>query len=85
MFRIARCFCCAEIVPFSASCPMARYKINGKAVMVSELYCDGLGDCIGEWPVGAIELEEREAEPYDKEVVMERLIPKGEEVIVAHF
>ena len=38
--------------------------IDGKAVMISDLYCDGLGACIGECPVGAIELEEREAEPY---------------------
>lgn len=59
--------------------------INGKAVMVSELYCDGLGACIGECPVGAIELEEREAEPYDEEAVMERLILKGEQVIIAHL
>ncbi len=59
--------------------------INGKAVMVSELYCDGLGACIGECPVGAITLEEREAEPYDEDAVMERLLQKGEKVILAHL
>ena len=59
--------------------------IKGKAVMVSDLYCDGLGACIGECPVGAIEFEEREAEPYNEEAVMERLVPKGEEVIRAHL
>ncbi len=59
--------------------------INGKAVMVSELYCDGLGACIGECPEGAIELEEREAEPYSEEAVMERISPKGEQVILAHL
>ena len=59
--------------------------INGKAVMVSDLYCDGLGACIGECPVNAIGFEEREAEPYDEEAVMERLIPKGESVILAHL
>ena len=37
--------------------------INGKAVMISDLYCDGLGACIGECPVGAITFEERETEP----------------------
>ena len=47
--------------------------INGKAVMISDLYCDGLGACIGECPVGAITLEEREAEPYDESAVMKRL------------
>lgn len=59
--------------------------IDGKAVMVSELYCDGLGACIGECPVGAIELEEREAQPYDEVAVMERLVSKGEKVILAHL
>ena len=44
--------------------------IDGKAVMISDLYCDGLGACIGECPVGAIELEEREAEPYNEEAVI---------------
>ncbi len=59
--------------------------INNKAVMISDLYCDGLGACIGECPVGAISLEEREAEPYNEEAVMERMIPKGEKVILAHL
>jgi len=40
--------------------------INGKAVLINDLYCDGLGACIGDCPVGAITLEEREAEPYDE-------------------
>ena len=59
--------------------------IDGKAVMVSELYCDGLGACIGECPEGAISLEEREATPYNESATMQRLIPKGEKVIVAHL
>lgn len=59
--------------------------INNKAVMVSDLYCDGLGACIGDCPVGAISLEEREAQPYDEAAVMERLVPKGELVVRAHF
>ena len=52
--------------------------IEGKAVLVSELYCDGLGACLGECPQQAIELEEREAEAYDERKVMQRLLPKGE-------
>lgn len=59
--------------------------INEKAVMVSELYCDGLGACIGECPVAAITLEEREAEPYNEKAVMERIVPKGEPVVLAHL
>nr|HPL94255.1 4Fe-4S ferredoxin [Paludibacteraceae bacterium] len=59
--------------------------IDGKARMVSELFCDGLGACIGECPVGAITLEEREAEPYDEIATIERMIPKGENTILAHL
>ena len=59
--------------------------INGKATLVSELYCDGLGACIGDCPQDAIILEEREAEPYDESATMERLIPKGMEVVKAHL
>ena len=59
--------------------------IDGKAVIVSDLYCDGLGACIGDCPVGAIELEEREAIPYSEEAVMQRIAPKGEKVISAHL
>jgi ferredoxin len=53
--------------------------------MVSELFCDGLGACIGECPVGAIALEEREAEAYDEIATMQRMIPKGEKTILAHL
>lgn len=59
--------------------------IDGKAVMISDLYCDGLGACIGECPIGAISFEEREAAPYDEVAVMERLVPKGEAVVLAHL
>ncbi len=59
--------------------------IDNKARIISELYCDGLGACIGDCPVGAISIEEREAEPYDEIAVMERLILKGEDTIIAHL
>ena len=55
---------------------------NGKAKLISEIYCDGLGDCIGECPRGAITFEMREAEPYDAELVKERLKAKKAEAIV---
>jgi Fe-S-cluster-containing hydrogenase component 2 len=38
--------------------------INGKAKIINEMFCDGLGACIGECPVGALSLEEREVTPY---------------------
>lgn len=59
--------------------------IDGKARMVSDLYCDGLGACIGECPTGAIKIEEREAEPYNEEAVMERISKNGEHTILAHL
>jgi len=59
--------------------------INGKAVMISDLYCDGLGACIGDCPVGEIELIEKETEAYSEITVMERIHPKGEAVILAHL
>lgn len=39
--------------------------IDGKARLISDLFCDGLGACIGECPEGAIEIETREAEPLN--------------------
>lgn len=59
--------------------------IDGKARLVSELMCDGLGACIGYCPEGAISIETREAEPYDEIKVMEQMIPKGRNTIVAHL
>ncbi len=59
--------------------------IDGKVRLVSELMCDGLGACIGYCPEGAISIETREAEPYDERKVMEQMIPKGKNTIVAHL
>jgi ferredoxin len=41
--------------------------IDGKAKLISETYCDGLGVCLGECPQGAITIEERAAEHFDEE------------------
>lgn len=59
--------------------------IDGKARLVSDLFCDGLGACIGHCPEGAISIIEREAEPYDEIKVMESIIPKGRNTILAHL
>ena len=59
--------------------------IDGKARLISDLFCDGLGACIGHCPEGAIEIIEREAEPYDERRVMETLVPKGRNTILAHL
>ncbi len=59
--------------------------IDGKARLVSDLFCDGLGACIGHCPEGAIEVIEREAAPYDEVRVMEVIVPKGRNTILAHL
>ncbi|GAA0121766.1 MAG: 4Fe-4S binding protein [Clostridium argentinense] len=46
--------------------------VNGKAKLVSDIYCDGLGDCLN-CPEGAIEIIEREAEAYNDEAVKRRI------------
>lgn len=39
--------------------------VGGKAKLVRENYCDGLGDCLPGCLTGAIAFEEREAPEYD--------------------
>ena len=41
--------------------------VNGKAKLVSESYCDGLGACLPHCPADAITIEEREAEAFNEE------------------
>lgn len=43
---------------------------DGKAVLVKEDHCDGLGDCLPVCPVGAISFEVREAPAYDEAAVL---------------
>jgi NAD-dependent dihydropyrimidine dehydrogenase PreA subunit len=59
--------------------------IDGKVRLVSELMCDGLGACIGYCPEGAITIEKREAEAYNEVKVMEQMISKGKNTIIAHL
>lgn len=59
--------------------------IDGKARLISELMCDGLGACLGHCPEGAIEIEKREAEEYDEVTVIQQMIPKGKNTLIAHL
>ena len=59
--------------------------IDGKVRLVSDLMCDGLGACLGHCPEGAITIERREAEPYDEPKVMEIMVTKGFNTVVAHL
>lgn len=43
--------------------------VNGKAKLLRDDYCDGLGDCLPVCPVDAISFEEREAAAYDEAAV----------------
>ena len=59
--------------------------IDSKVRLVSDLMCDGLGACIGHCPEGAITIVRREAEPYDEPKVMEIMVTKGFNTVVAHL
>ena len=47
--------------------------IGGKAKLVSEIYCDGLGACIGNCPQEAITVEQREAVEFDEAAAKEHV------------
>ncbi|WP_330365539.1 ATP-binding protein [Clostridioides difficile] len=43
--------------------------VNGKAKLLRDDYCDGLGDCLPTCPTNAISFEYREAAEYDEAAV----------------
>ena len=57
--------------------------IDGKAKLISEKYCDGLGNCLN-CPQGAITVEEREAEAFDEAAVAVHLEEPAQETVHAH-
>jgi len=59
--------------------------IDGKARLISELMGEGLGGWIGHCPEGAITIENREADEYDEVLVVQQIIPKGKNTLVAHL
>jgi len=59
--------------------------IDGKVRLISDLMCDGLGACIGHCPQGAITIEQKESEPYNEIKVMETMVTKGLNTVVAHL
>ncbi|OGO00895.1 MAG: hypothetical protein A2Y58_01515 [Chloroflexi bacterium RBG_13_51_52] len=65
-----KCNGCGECI---ISCAEGALKIiDGKAKLISEKYCDGLGNCLN-CPQGAIGIEEREAEGFDEAAVEKHL------------
>ncbi len=59
--------------------------IDGKARLISDYFCDGLGACLGHCPMDAITIEEREADPYNETLVMESIVKQGANTIKAHL
>jgi len=77
------CNGCGDCVP--ACHEGALQVIDGKARLVSDLMCDGLGACLGHCPQGAITIEKREAAAYDEVNVMQIMVEKGKNTVVAHL
>jgi len=51
--------------------------VDGKARLIRDDYCDGLGNCLPACPTGAITFEEREAAAYDEAAVEAHLATQG--------
>lgn len=51
--------------------------VNGKAQLLRDDYCDGLGDCLPACPTDAITFVEREAAPYDEAAVAAHLAARA--------
>lgn len=45
--------------------------VDGKAKLMRDDFCDGLGDCLPTCPTGAITFVEREAAAYNEAAVLE--------------
>jgi len=78
-----KCNGCGVCVP---SCHEGALQIiDGKARLISDLMCDGLGACLNHCPQDAMTIEKRDAEPYDEIKVMEIMVDKGINTVVAHL
>ena len=51
--------------------------VDGKARLMRDDYCDGLGDCLPVCPTDAISFTEREAAAYDEEAVKKHMSEAG--------
>ncbi len=77
-----KCNGCALCIP---ECKEGAIQIiNGKAKLINDMFCDGLGACIGHCPEGAISFEQREAEPYNEKLVIDK-IANEPAVLKAHL
>ncbi|MBW2051341.1 MAG: 4Fe-4S binding protein [Deltaproteobacteria bacterium] len=68
-----KCTGCGECI---ISCAEGALEIvDGKAKLIKDMYCDGLGACLG-CPEGALEIIEREADEFDEIAVEAHLAEK---------
>jgi ferredoxin len=58
--------------------------VDGKAKLIKDLYCDGLGACLGHCPQDAITIIEREADEFDEKAVEEMLKDQGNTLKQSH-
>ncbi len=78
-----KCNGCGVCIP---SCHEGALQIiDGKARLISDLMCDGLGACLNHCPQDAMKIEKREAEPYNEIKVMEIMVDKGINTVIAHL
>lgn len=59
--------------------------VDGKAVLLRDDYCDGLGNCLPNCPTGAITFTTREAAAYDQEAVAQHKRAKQKATVNQQF
>ncbi|MCL1939305.1 MAG: ferredoxin [Desulfovibrionaceae bacterium] len=70
-----RCNGCGQCVIDCAEGAIAL--VDGKAKVIADIYCDGLGACLGGCPVDALRIIRREADDFDEEAVQDHLLRQG--------
>ncbi len=56
--------------------------VDGKAVLLRDDYCDGLGNCLPHCPTNAITFVEREAAAFDEKAVASAQLAKKAEALI---
>jgi len=66
-----RCIGCGQCVLDCAEGAIAL--VDGKAKVIADMYCDGLGACLSGCPVDALRIIQREADDFDADAVRKHL------------